>query len=728
MKHELLVPAGDVESLNQAIANGADAVYVGCKNFGARKFAKNFENDEIVTAIKLCHLYGVKLYVTMNTLIKDAEVPEFLGQIEFLYKAGIDAVLIQDFGMLCLVREKYPDLEVHASTQANTSSKDTAALYHKLGVKRVVFSREMSLDEIKKVDVPIEKEVFIHGALCISYSGCCLMSSMLGGRSGNRGECAGCCRLPYTLEKGQRVMAKDRYLLSTKELNTSYRFEELLDSDITSFKIEGRMKSPEYVGFITKFYRSLIDSHCKNVDIDGLNKQLKKIFNRGFTEGYLFNTDPVELMNNDTPNHIGLEIGRVVEASPKFIKIELTEELNQQDGIRFLNNGNGFIVNYLYGADGKLVNSAPAGSICFVDNKVELTTTDVVCKTQDYKLMTSLKQLPIRRIPVTIQVKAKLSEPLEIIMSDGTYTFMVQGNPVQASQNAPMSKQRIREQVEKLGETPFTSTTTIVEADSNIFIPVKEINELRRSLTEQLVQSRMQVKREFKVQDVVIDVPDTKLEPAITASAFTMEQVDACNKYKLKRIYAMDHEVSKEYDNDRIYYVPTRNSRTPLSGYKKRALVSEYFDFSLKEYLVGDYGLNVTNVYTAYYIYKLTMQTVTLSVELTNEELINFINDYIKTFNKYPNVEILAYGRVENMVIKGNILKLSTKVYDYKLRDNKGRVFPVYFDGVNTHVLNYEQVKLDDIKLLKKYASLRLDFYDEEPDKIKSIINEYLMY
>lgn len=728
MKHELLVPAGDVESLNQAIANGADAVYVGCKNFGARKFAKNFENDEIVTAIKLCHLYGVKLYVTMNTLIKDAEVPEFLGQIEFLYKAGIDAVLIQDFGMLCLVREKYPDLEVHASTQANTSSKETAALYHKLGVKRVVFSREMSLDEIKKVDVPIEKEVFIHGALCISYSGCCLMSSMLGGRSGNRGECAGCCRLPYTLEKGQRVMAKDRYLLSTKELNTSYRFEELLDSDITSFKIEGRMKSPEYVGFITKFYRSLIDSHCKNVDIDGLNKQLKTIFNRGFTEGYLFNTDPVELMNNDTPNHIGLEIGRVVEVSPKFIKIELTEELNQQDGIRFLNNGNGFIVNYLYGADGKLVNSAPAGSICFVDNKVELTTTDVVCKTQDYKLMTSLKQLPIRRIPVTIQVKAKLSEPLEIIMSDGTYTFMVQGNPVQASQNAPMSKQRIREQVEKLGETPFTSTTTIVEADSNIFIPVKEINELRRSLTEQLVQSRMQVKREFKVQDVVIDVPDTKLEPAITASAFTMEQVDACNKYKLKRIYAMDHEVSKEYDNDRIYYVPTRNSRTPLAGYKKRALVSEYFDFSLKEYLVGDYGLNVTNVYTAYYIYKLTMQTVTLSVELTNEELINFINDYIKTFNKYPNVEILAYGRVENMVIKGNILKLSTKVYDYKLRDNKGRVFPVYFDGVNTHVLNYEQVKLDDVKLLKKYASLRLDFYDEEPDKIKSIINEYLMY
>ena len=279
IKHELLVPAGDAESLNQAIANGADAVYVGCKEFGARKFAKNFDNVEIVKAIKLCHLYGVKLYVTMNTLVKDNEVPQFLGQIEFLYKSGVDAVLIQDFGMLCLVREKYPDLEVHASTQANTSSNETAELFHKLGVKRVVFSREMSLDEIKSIKAPIEKEVFIHGALCISYSGCCLMSSMIGNRSGNRGECAGCCRLPYTLEKGTRVIAKNKYLLSTKELNTSYRFRELLDSDITSFKIEGRMKSPEYVGFVTRFYRNLIDSYCTNVDIDAINKQLKTIFN-----------------------------------------------------------------------------------------------------------------------------------------------------------------------------------------------------------------------------------------------------------------------------------------------------------------------------------------------------------------------------------------------------------------------------------------------------------------
>ena len=727
VKHELLVPAGDMESLNQAIANGADAIYVGCKNFGARKFAKNFTNDEIITATRLCHLYGVKIYITMNTLIKDNEVPAFLGQIEFLYKAGVDAVLIQDFGMICLVREMYPGLEVHASTQANTSSEATADLFHQLGVKRVVFSREMSLEEIQRVKTPIEKEVFIHGALCVSYSGCCLMSSMNGDRSGNRGECAGCCRLPYNLEKGTRILSKDKYLLSTKELNTSTRFRELLDSDITSFKVEGRMKSPEYVGFVTRFYRNLIDSYCSNVNIEQTNKQLKTIYNRGFTEGYLFNTDPVDLMNNETPNHIGLEIGRVLEVDPKKIKIQLKEELNQQDGIRFLRSGKGFICNYLYAENGQLTNSVPAGGICYLENRVGLTENDIVCKTQDYKLMTSLKQLPVRRIPITIQVKAKLGQPLEITMSDDTNTFTVQGHAVEASQNAPMTKQRIREQVEKLGETPFVSRTTIVDSDPEVFIPISELNDLRRSLTDKLTQTRMNKIVNYQKAPVNIEVPKTKLEPTLTASVYTREQLEMCNRFRLKRIYVQDSELYKEYrGNERIYYVPPRSSRNPMSGYEQRAIVSDYFNFADKYNLVGDYGLNVTNVYTAYYIYKLTLQPVTLSVELTEEEMINFINNYVKTFNAYPNIEVLGYGKVENMVIKGNILNISTKVYEYKLRDSKDHLFPVYFDGNNTIVLNSENKLLQDVELFRKYASVRLNFFDEDQDTIKNLLTEYL--
>ena len=259
MSKELLIPAGNFDSLNEAIFNGADAIYIGGKNFGARKFASNFTNEEICEAIKLCHLYDVKLYVTMNTLIKDSEVADFLRQVEFLYKNGIDAIIVQDFGMMCLILEKYPNLEVHTSTQANTSSIDTAQFYQSLGVKRVVLSRELSISDINNMNLTIEKEAFIHGALCISYSGCCLMSSMLGGRSGNRGECAGICRLPYSLKYKDKIISKNKYLLSTKELNTSPKIDQLIKSSIYSFKVEGRMKSPEYVGFITKFYRNLID-------------------------------------------------------------------------------------------------------------------------------------------------------------------------------------------------------------------------------------------------------------------------------------------------------------------------------------------------------------------------------------------------------------------------------------------------------------------------------------
>ena len=276
-KHELLVPVQDMECLKQAIANGADAVYGGCQNFGARKFAKNFTDEEMIEAIRLCHLYDVKFYVTMNTLVKDAEVSDFLKQVEFLYKNGVDAIIMQDFGMISYVLKKYPNLEVHASTQFNNSSYDVVKLLYDMGVKRVVMSRELTLQEIEEIDVPIEKEVFIHGALCISYSGCCLMSSMIGGRSGNRGECAGSCRLPYKLYYKDRLLSDSKYLLSTRELNTSSRFLELLNSNIYSFKIEGRMKSPEYVGFITKLYRRLIDNSGNISDLDLETEKLKTI-------------------------------------------------------------------------------------------------------------------------------------------------------------------------------------------------------------------------------------------------------------------------------------------------------------------------------------------------------------------------------------------------------------------------------------------------------------------
>lgn len=725
IKHELLAPAGNMECLKQAIFSGADAVYVGCKKFGARKFASNFTNDEIIEAIKLCHLYGVKIYATMNTLVKNDEVNLFLDQVEFLHKNGIDAILIQDFGMLCLVLEKYPNLEVHASTQANTSSKETAELFYKLGVKRVVFSREMSLEEINSIDVPIEKEVFVHGALCICYSGCCLMSSQIGHRSGNLGECAGSCRLPYTLKHNGKILANNKYLLSTKELNTSTNFKELLESNILCFKIEGRMKSPEYVGFITRFYRNLIDNY-EQANIKEANNELKTIFNRGFTTGHLFNCTEEELMNTKSPNHIGLQIGKVIEVTKDKIKIKLDKPLNQQDGIRFLNSNKGLIVNYLYNKNKKLVNTA--SDICYIDNKIGLTENDIVCKTIDYNLNKSLKELPSRKIPVTITVEAHIGKNLSIeLIDDQNNKISLQGNIVEKARTEAITQERIKQQVSKLGNTPFECQNVHLKCDEEIFISIKELNDIRRNAVEELIQKRQNSKVKFESKNVEFkNVQTKKMSPGIVAIVKTEEQLLTCLSNNIERIYTEVKPLYEKYKcKQNVFYKSKRCQLELKDNVYNSSLVSDYFDFSKYENLFGDYGLNVYNIYTAYYLYKLGLQAVTLSVELSQLEIEQFIRLYESTFKEKSTFQMLCYGPVENMIIKGNILNINKDDYDYCLTDIKSRVFPVFYDGVLTHVMNFEQRKEKLSAYLKENIQIRLDFHQETKDEVYSIIKKY---
>lgn len=722
MKHELLAPAGNMECLKQAVFNGADAVYLAGKTFGARKFAQNFTNEELVEAIKFCHLYDVKVYVTMNTLVKDNEVDDFLEQAEFLHNNGVDAILVQDFGMICLLREKFPRLEIHASTQANTSSSETAELFYKLGVKRVVFSREMSLEEINKITVPIEKEVFVHGALCICYSGCCLMSSMIGTRSGNRGECAGSCRLPYSLEKDGEILSTNKYLLSTKELNTSENFAELLKSNIDCFKIEGRMKSPEYVGFVTRFYRELIDNYS-TTDLETNNDLLKTLFNRGFTKGRLFNCTDKELMNTKTPNHIGLEIGKTLEVTKDKIKIKLYHQLNQQDGIRFLNSGKGLIVNYLYDEKDKLISSS--NDICYIDNKINLTENDIVCKTQDYQLLSYLKKLPEKKIPITIEVTATIGNNLKMSFSDGTNSVSATGIIVQRSINAPLSVDRLKEQVTKLGETPFKCQEITLKVDENIFIPIKDINDLRREVVEKLITLREQPKIEPFVSKVDFSPAPTESSNIMKIAVTTEEQLQSCLGYNINCIYVYDLKLYEKYkDQGNLVLALPRCMYNPKSLYKDSLLVSDYAIYNDYKNIIADYGMNVFNIYTAYYLYKLGIDTVTLSVELTEEEMEQFIHDYHTKFACYPKVEIFAYGRVENMIIKGNVLSLDEGVYSYNLIDIKEKKFPVYFDGVNTHIKNFAIEEITSEYLLAK-CNYRLTFTTEDSRKIAETINKY---
>ena len=717
-KHELLIPAGDMDSLRQAVFNGADAVYLGCKLFGARKFAKNFDNEEIVEAIKFCHLYGVKIYVTMNTLVKNDEVDLFLSQAKFLHEHGVDALIVQDFGMICLLREMFPNLEIHASTQANTSSIDTCRMFYELGVKRVVFSRELSIDQIDNIDVPIEKEAFIHGALCISYSGCCLMSSMLGGRSGNRGECAGCCRMKFNLLDKNNYIEKDKYLLSTKELNTSGCIERLLNSSIYSFKVEGRMKGPLYVGFITRFYRNLIDG--KKIDLEEETNKLKTIFNREFTVGRMFNENDFGLMNTKSPNHIGLEVGKCSIYKDK-IKIELNENvvLNQYDAIRFLNSNKGLIINFLYDKNMLLTNSS--SGTCFIDNKIGLESDDMVSITQDYLLGKEFENVD-KKVNVKFNVIAKKDKSLVVSISDFDNTVCLEDGLITEAVNVPTTKEVIIEKLNKLGDTPFICNLFDIELDENVFVPMKILNDLRRRVCEELINIRRNTCRDVVEKEVMFDkfTDDEIITNNKTCVVYNEVQLKVSLSKNISRIYVKDKELFDKYkDLDNVYLFVDRCSYD-YSDIPNKSLVSDYICFSQADKeIIGNYSLNVFNIYTAYYLKKMGLNVIPLSCELNDYEIFTFIKLFKEKFGTCK-FEILKYGRVENMIIKGNILDLDISKYSYLLEDFKNRKFPVFYDGVNTHILNYEMIE-NNLNYINN-CYFRYDFFDEDVNTLSNIL------
>ncbi|MEA4825238.1 MAG: peptidase U32 family protein [Clostridium sp.] len=354
-KIELLAPAGSMESIYAAVQNGADAVYIGGTKFSARAYASNFDEENMIRALEYCHLYNVKVYVALNILIKEEEVNEALEYIKFLYKIGVDALIIQDTGIAELIKRNFPDFEIHASTQMTVHNGEGAILLNELGFKRIVLSRELSLKEIKYIskDLGIETEVFIHGALCICYSGQCLMSSIIGGRSGNRGRCAQPCRLPYEIINKKSGSIKKGYILSPKDICTLENIKDIIESGASSIKIEGRMKRPEYVAGVVSAYRKAIDeayntlgvsdskANSKDNALEKFNlqseeKKLLQLFNRqGFSKAYMYGNVGKDMMAYNLPKNTGVMLGKV----NKDLTIKLEENINLQDGIRFGEDG-----------------------------------------------------------------------------------------------------------------------------------------------------------------------------------------------------------------------------------------------------------------------------------------------------------------------------------------------------------------------------------------------------
>ena len=418
---ELLSPVGDFECLKAAVQNGANAVYFGAKSFGARAFASNFDDQTLEEAINYAKLRGVKTNLTLNTLIKEDEFEDAFNLAKKAYELGIDAIIIQDLGLAKELIKKIPDLPLHASTQMTVHNLEGVKFLEKLGFKRVVLSRELSLEEIEYIckNTNIEIEVFIHGALCISYSGQCLFSSMIGGRSGNRGKCAQTCRLPYELieEKNNETLKLDKgYLLSTRDLCSLEYLPMLINSGVTSFKIEGRMKSPEYVATVTKIYRKYIDlalDKTKKYEIENEDKiKLMQVFNRGgFSHGHLDSSENRNLVFKEKQNNMGLELGKILKYNKNkgLISASVQTNLSVGDSITFEKEPTKYTISELLNKNQNIKEALPNQFVTFGRMKGNINVGDKIYKISDKNLSDDAKNSYLKE-----NVKNKLDCILKI--------------------------------------------------------------------------------------------------------------------------------------------------------------------------------------------------------------------------------------------------------------------------------------------------------------------------
>ena len=720
-KTELLIPVGNKECLYAAIHNGADAVYLGGKKFGARAYSNNFNEEEMIEAIKTCHLYGVKIYVTVNTMIYNNEINEVINYLNFLQSNNVDAVIMQDNGLIELTRKLIPDLEIHVSTQAHNHNKPAINHYKEIGCTRVVFDRESSLDSITNIDVDIEKEVFVYGALCVCYSGNCLFSALNGGRSANRGMCVGSCRLPYSLYKND-IKQKEGYILSTKDLNTLPNLHEILDKGIDSLKIEGRMKSKEYVALVTKTYRKLIDNYYNKQELI-LTKEdsenLLKTYNREFTEGYLFNAN--NIINDKTSNHQGIKIGKVIGVNNKRITIQLEKDLFQNDAIRFDKPNKGMYVNSLYNNKGLLVSNVTKNNTCQVDNKDRIMIKDLlgsnVLKTIDTKLNEELNKIPEKKIPVNMTFKGIIGQNSTLSISDNTNTIEVQGNNVEQAQNAPVTKERIIEQLSKLGNTPYTLNKIETNIDNNIYINLKELNELRRNAVERLNKLREGTPIPEK-QLIIKEQPyKTAKKPKVSILTRNEEQLKLAISNNIDIIYTTDENLYNNYKDKNIYLRLDRVIENHKEYKNENLLCTEFgsiVKYGKENNIRTDYYLNVANDHTISKYLNLNSKSVTISIEADLEQINNIKNK--------EQSELIIYGYPECMIIKNNIFNIrDEKTY---IKDLKGNKYNVVFKNY-THIYNHEPIILiDKINKLKGFGTLRIELLNENIGEAQTIINK----
>lgn len=590
-KPEILAPAGSMEGLKAAIAAGCNAVYIGGNRFGARAFANNLDQDEMLEAIAYCHLHDVKLYMTVNTVLKDREIKEALfSYLRPYYEAGLDAVIVQDMGVLRFISRHFPKLAIHASTQMTLTMGKGKEFLEKYHVNRIVPARELTLRELctMRRETSMELEVFVHGALCYCYSGQCLFSSMLGGRSGNRGRCAQPCRLPYHMAEQNR--SEDAYLLSPKELCNLPYLAEMIEAGIDSFKIEGRMKRTEYTAFVTSMYRKYVDLYFalgKEKYRDYIKKNQKEweedlqnlsdLYNReGFTQGYLTGQagDSAQrhpgqkgtMLASKRPKHGGVLVGTVQKVNPKEVIYKVQKTIHAQDVVEFRNHSLTPSYEYTLGED------VPAGTLVTARYKKgsEIRIGDQVYRTKNAVLLEKIAQDYLRtneQVSVQGHCVAQKGQPLSLTVTLKGQTICCQGEICQKAKKRAIDESDIRKILQKTGNSPFYFEKLSIEAEENVFLPVGAIKQLRRDAFEQV---RKQFLAQFWREDTVISedinnrekddqkghaVSKESLKTQIATSVTTFEQAAAvCANPKVDRIY-FETAVMTEKELSQAYHL-----------------------------------------------------------------------------------------------------------------------------------------------------------------------------
>ena len=779
MKAELLAPAGSYESMTAAYTAGADAVYIGGQRFGARAYADNPQDEQLKKAIDHAHIMGKKLYLTVNTLIKEKEMEELYHYLYPLYCQGLDAVIVQDLGVLSMIRQEFPKMDVHASTQMSITGRYGAQLLKEMGASRIVTARELSFREIQDIHdhVDIEIESFVHGALCFCYSGQCLMSSMLGGRSGNRGRCAQPCRLPYDLydKMRQPLSAQAPYLLSPKDICTISILPEILQSGVYSLKIEGRMKSPEYTAGVTRIYRKYLDLYesgkTYQVSREDLS-QLLDLYNRGgFSKGYYVQHNGADMMAADRPNHQGRGAARIISVQNKALQAKALEDLHKGDILEVLRKKEPGSIT--------ITEDIQKGARFSLPVFVSLSggENQILFRTHNHQLSEELQkncisQSSSKKICGKLMLSKKKHAILELVCENVLTTTY--GVCPETAKSRPLTMEDVRRQMNKTGQSPFVFDYLEIQMEDDLFLPMQSLNELRRNALEDLEKA---ILKSYERQDtqgstVYYSVGkekgshdsaclDPAWNPALTVSledlsllegvcaqqdvdriyldcnAFGVTETfahearwaaDLCHRSQKTCFYMMPsifrEEARHYYENKEIW-----NVLQAFDGFLLRS-IEEYGFLKEKNYqkqMATDAGLYTWNRQSKIFWHDLGIEFDTVPLELSRYEI-----DERGSMNS----EMIVYGYLPLMVSAQCQIKNSQGCHkrpaSLLLRDRKKKYFTVknhcafcyntIYNSVVTNLIDCEK----KIRSLKP-QSLRLSFTSEDARMAKWIIKQYAL-